>query len=255
VSIAAQRLTNLGSLTRVSLTCSSLSSLTNYMRTLPSLLPPRRHTLCSIALARASPLLRQALLHFQHHHHSLAVGVTLSQQPFRGNTNLPRLFAQTFVVHSTRPSAHHCCQAQAFGKLSGGYLLPKASFAFSTSTLNSLRPLLPKTFLQRGFCSPFSISATMSTLSQPQTPAALHSPLREHRHRPVERLTDRLETPSLDDRSYRVVRLPNQLEVLLVHDAETDKASAAMDVNVGNFSDEEDMPGMAHAVEVSTPGL
>lgn len=85
----------------------------------------------------------------------------------------------------------------------------------------------------------------MSTLSQPQTPAALDSPLREHRHRPVERLTDRLETPSLDTRSYRVIRLPNQLEVLLVHDAETDKASAAMDVNVGNFSDEEDMPGMA----------
>jgi len=84
----------------------------------------------------------------------------------------------------------------------------------------------------------------MSTLSQPQTPAALDSPLREHRHRPVERLTDRLETPSLDDRLYRVVRLPNQLEVLLVHDAETDKASAAMDVNVGNFSDEEDMSGM-----------
>ena len=89
----------------------------------------------------------------------------------------------------------------------------------------------------------------MSTLSQPQTPAALDSPLREHRHRPVERLTDRLETPSLDDRSYRVIRLPNQLEVLLVHDADTDKASAAMDVNVGNFSDEEDLPGTAHAVE------
>jgi insulysin len=44
-----------------------------------------------------------------------------------------------------------------------------------------------------------------------------------------------------------VVRLPpNQLEVLLVHDAETDKASAAMDVNVGNFSDEEDMSGMVN---------
>jgi len=39
------------------------------------------------------------------------------------------------------------------------------------------------------------------------------------------------------------------LEVLLVHDEDTDKASAAMDVNVGNFSDEPDMPGMAHAVD------
>jgi insulysin len=73
--------------------------------------------------------------------------------------------------------------------------------------------------------------------------------LREHRNRPVERLTDSLETPSLDNRLYRVVKLPNQLEVLLVQDADTDKASAAMDVNVGNFSDEEEMPGMAHAVE------
>ncbi|KAL3417361.1 zinc protease [Phlyctema vagabunda] len=92
-------------------------------------------------------------------------------------------------------------------------------------------------------------SSAMSSVSQPQTPATFGSPLREHRHRPVERVTDSLETPSLDDRSYRVIKLPNQLEVLLVHDADTDKASAAMDVNVGNFSDEEEMPGMAHAVE------
>ena len=66
---------------------------------------------------------------------------------------------------------------------------------------------------------------------------------------PIQRLADRLETPELDDRSYRVIRLPNQLEALLVHDPETDKASAAMDVNVGSFSDREDMPGIAHAVE------
>lgn len=65
----------------------------------------------------------------------------------------------------------------------------------------------------------------------------------------VERVTDRLEKPSLDDRSYRVIRLPNKLEALLVHDPTTDKASAALDVNVGSFSDEDDMPGMAHAVE------
>lgn len=65
----------------------------------------------------------------------------------------------------------------------------------------------------------------------------------------MERLTDSLETPSLDNRLYRVIKLPNQLEVLLVHDEDTDKASAAMDVNVGNFSDEDDFPGMAHAVE------
>ena len=72
-------------------------------------------------------------------------------------------------------------------------------------------------------------------------------------NQPIDRITDKLETPSLDDRSYRVVRLANQLECLLVHDPETDKASAALDVNVGNFSDEDDMPGMAHAVEHVSP--
>ncbi|KAL2694046.1 hypothetical protein Neosp_000616 [[Neocosmospora] mangrovei] len=66
---------------------------------------------------------------------------------------------------------------------------------------------------------------------------------------PVTLLTDSLEKPLLDDRDYRVVRLDNELEALLVHDPETDKASAALDVNVGNFSDESDIPGMAHAVE------
>lgn len=62
-------------------------------------------------------------------------------------------------------------------------------------------------------------------------------------------LADRLDKPLFDHRSYRVVKLPNQLEALLVHDAETDKASAAMDINVGSFSDRKDMPGIAHAVE------
>ena len=70
-----------------------------------------------------------------------------------------------------------------------------------------------------------------------------------HTSKPVLRLADQLEKPDLDNRTYRVVQLANKLEALLIHDPDTDKASAAMDVNVGSFSDEEDMPGMAHAVE------
>lgn len=66
---------------------------------------------------------------------------------------------------------------------------------------------------------------------------------------PMERLCENLEAPALDDRQYRVIRLPNELEALLVHDPDTDKASAAVNVNVGSFSDAEDMPGLAHAVE------
>jgi Insulinase (Peptidase family M16) len=65
----------------------------------------------------------------------------------------------------------------------------------------------------------------------------------------VRRITDDLERPSLDDRLYRVIELPNKLEALLVHDPETDKASASMNVGVGSYSDDNDMPGMAHAVE------
>jgi hypothetical protein len=65
----------------------------------------------------------------------------------------------------------------------------------------------------------------------------------------VHRVTDDLEKPALDDRSYRVITLSNRLEALLVHDPDSDKASASLNVNVGSFSDEDDMPGMAHAVE------
>ena len=41
----------------------------------------------------------------------------------------------------------------------------------------------------------------------------------------VERVAEKLEAPALDDRSYRVIRLKNKVEALLVHDPETDKAS------------------------------
>lgn len=62
-------------------------------------------------------------------------------------------------------------------------------------------------------------------------------------------IADNLEKPELDDRSYKVIELPNRLQALLCSDPQTDKASASLNVNVGNFSDDDDMPGMAHAVE------
>ena len=66
---------------------------------------------------------------------------------------------------------------------------------------------------------------------------------------PVERVSDNFEKPDLDDRLYRVIRLKNKLEALLVHDPDTDKARASVSVDAGSFSDADDMPGMAHAVE------
>lgn len=65
----------------------------------------------------------------------------------------------------------------------------------------------------------------------------------------AELLAAHMERPALDNRKYRVIKLPNELEALLIHDEDTDKASASLDVNVGSFSDAEDMPGIAHAVE------
>ncbi|KAK1519789.1 insulin-degrading enzyme [Colletotrichum abscissum] len=53
--------------------------------------------------------------------------------------------------------------------------------------------------------------------------------------KPIERVTENFEKPLADKRTYRVIQ--------------TDKASAALDVNVGSFSDEKAMPGMAHIVE------
>lgn len=40
-----------------------------------------------------------------------------------------------------------------------------------------------------------------------------------------------------DDREYRIIRLDNGLEALLVHDSTTDKSAASMDVAVGHLSD------------------
>jgi insulysin len=61
--------------------------------------------------------------------------------------------------------------------------------------------------------------------------------------------TEDLERPQNDDRLYRLFTLPNGLEVLMIQDVHADKASAALDVDVGTFSDPDDMPGLAHAVE------
>lgn len=55
--------------------------------------------------------------------------------------------------------------------------------------------------------------------------------------------------PDLDDRKYRYIELPNKLKALLIHDPETDKAAAALDVNVGSFQDPEHLPGLAHFCE------
>jgi insulysin len=52
-----------------------------------------------------------------------------------------------------------------------------------------------------------------------------------------------------DKRDYRIITLSNKLTAVLIHDKECDKAAAAMDVNVGHFSDANEAPGLAHFCE------
>ncbi|GAB5368156.1 hypothetical protein AAMO2058_001294300 [Amorphochlora amoebiformis] len=52
-----------------------------------------------------------------------------------------------------------------------------------------------------------------------------------------------------DERKYRVVKLENEIEAILVSDPDTDKAGAALDVHVGHFSDPSEFPGLAHFLE------
>lgn len=58
-----------------------------------------------------------------------------------------------------------------------------------------------------------------------------------------------IEKPDLDDREYKVITLGNSLKALLISDPKTDKSAAALDVNVGSFSDYEHLPGLAHFCE------
>lgn len=52
-----------------------------------------------------------------------------------------------------------------------------------------------------------------------------------------------------DNREYKSLTLPNKLEVLLISDASTDKAAAALDIKVGSGSDPESYEGLAHFLE------
>ena len=52
-----------------------------------------------------------------------------------------------------------------------------------------------------------------------------------------------------DKREYRFLRLANQLQVLLISDAEADKSAASLDVHVGCALDPKPLYGTAHFLE------
>ncbi|KAI0282121.1 Metalloenzyme, LuxS/M16 peptidase-like protein [Russula aff. rugulosa BPL654] len=61
--------------------------------------------------------------------------------------------------------------------------------------------------------------------------------------------TKPIQKSQQDDREYRLIRLDNGLQAMLVHDAKADKAAASLDVAVGHLNDPVDMPGLAHFCE------
>ncbi|KAL4209234.1 Metalloenzyme, LuxS/M16 peptidase-like protein [Rhizopus microsporus] len=61
--------------------------------------------------------------------------------------------------------------------------------------------------------------------------------------------TKPLEKSANDQREYRLLKLANELQVLLVSDPDTDRASASLDVHVGSLSDPEHLQGLAHFCE------
>ena len=52
-----------------------------------------------------------------------------------------------------------------------------------------------------------------------------------------------------DDRDYRYLTLDNGMKALLISDPDTDKAAAAVDVNVGSWQDPDNRLGLAHFLE------
>ncbi|KAK6354672.1 Insulinase (Peptidase M16) [Orbilia brochopaga] len=138
---------------------------------------------------------------------------------------------------------------------------------------SSYSPQLPDLHHVRSFSSNSSISTPpsssssqpSSSLASPSPPSPSPSSLRPSATSMADLLhsggvankkslephliTDKLEKPLLDNRTYRVIQLPNKVEVLLVHDDTTDKSSAALDVRVGSMCDDDELPGQAHAVE------
>lgn len=54
---------------------------------------------------------------------------------------------------------------------------------------------------------------------------------------------------SIDPRTYRVVRLTNNLEAMIISDLNSTKCSASMSLGVGTFQDDDDAYGLAHFFE------
>lgn len=91
----------------------------------------------------------------------------------------------------------------------------------------------PTQFHRINHPAPYLLSS-MTTLSGPNwkrvVPADPNIP-------PYSVFTKPIEKSPRDEREYRIIQLDNGLKATLVHDSETDKAAASLDVAVGHLAD------------------
>ncbi|KAJ1936699.1 metalloprotease, partial [Linderina macrospora] len=66
---------------------------------------------------------------------------------------------------------------------------------------------------------------------------------------PYFEFTEALELSPSDPRKYRLIRLPNNLTAVCVHDADAKQAAASLSVNIGSLANPPELRGMAHFCE------
>ncbi|KAJ2746002.1 metalloprotease [Coemansia sp. BCRC 34301] len=90
------------------------------------------------------------------------------------------------------------------------------------------------------FCKDYSLPDWTSGFEQRKTSAT---------QLPYEEYTGPLEKSTSDTNNYKLIRLPNNLVVICVQDADTETAAAVLSVNVGSSMDPVELQGLAHFLE------
>ena len=98
--------------------------------------------------------------------------------------------------------------------------------------------------IPRSFIPPITsfLKRLAMSSSVPVNPSILDDAQYWHRHISPKApaywvFTEPIQKSQQDDRDYRLIRLDNGLQVMLVHDAKADKAAASLDVAVGHLHD------------------
>lgn len=161
---------------------------------------------------------------------------------------------QTYRLASLSIPIRPACGVPLFSRSCSSHSRPPPSLvsqpsisAISSKLLRmaAAAPTLARTFAtletSTSSASPRSLDPTVQAWSQSSHPA--------HPNLKYETFQIPIDQSPLDDRQYRLVRLANGLEAMLIHDPTTDKSTAAMDVKVGHLMDPAELPGCAHFCE------